>query len=318
MKKHAGTMLAMLLAAAVIFAGFSITRLAEKWLSPAQQPVYVPTDALPTTVLRLEESDYLLLYPMDAYSSDTAVPAMDTPRYKEAYDTFQRLLKEERRNDDPLTEERIALLYHTTLNNILTEKIADFFSLDTDNTERYDAQPEFDHDAYMIEHLEYQPENDLFYLRDFHVTMDLYALHTSQPMAVIPGNITAAFYGDLLGELELVYLRFDTSSPHTELTPAECYSWLMAHHRIYGGYPSPNTYYPVEERPLDGLMTYLRRRYNALRGSGAASWEQLEENFDCILYRNELLCILSAANQRVIFTYDPEVDSFVEFSVQTF
>ena len=51
-------------------------------------------------------------------------------------------------------------------------------------------------------------------------------------------------------------------------------------------------------------------------GKNAAWWDDLEKNAEHILYNDDVLCIFSSGEQRVVLIYDPEVNAFAGFSLQ--
>ena len=303
------SVVSLVLAAVVIAAGVGAVQLAERWLFPPAQPVYIPAESLPTAGIRFETDEALRLYPMNEYDPKKCIPAKETPAFAQGYANYR-----EEQGAAPVesidTSDLTYQGYKASINRLLCNAVQAFLQASEESGRQY---MDFENSVYYaVDRMEYDESSGLFYLQDAPVTLDYWAYYYSTSYSQVPGRVTLAFYSDLHSYCEPVYFRFTPSSTQYYARGInETSEWLYRAHWEYrdnGG----NWY----DNPFVHAMDYAKAAYDR-QCSDAAGWEALTENYSQFIEGNSVICVFSAEKQQLVLTYDPTLDTLTGFSLQT-
>ena len=229
-RTHLATAVSLLLAAVIVCLGVIAVDVAERWLFPAPQPAYIPAGDTQATVLRFESGEELRLYPMNEYDPKNCIPAESSDIFDAGYRTHYLNWNGVEAPEEISTTDRHYVIYKTYIDRLVSAAVGEFVRAEKEGLYLL----KFDLYQYIVNHMEYDPRSDLFYVHDFHVGMHFSSQSNTSSGYDHTGNMTLAFRSDLLTECELVYFRFTTETPVSSGWKTESVNnWLLDNYTDY-------------------------------------------------------------------------------------
>lgn len=287
MHKAFWNVLSILLALVIIVGGTFTSEWVGSQILPPEETVYENIQGN-HGILRLENSQDLMLYPFDDYDPKTCVPIQESKFYQDAWGSAI---------DD------------TALKTIV----------ETLNTYGGDLLPLDSRDSGELLNQETAPQilcnstNEFCYIKDYKTSFGDFK-----------ASVDLAFQTNLDDEWYIPYLYC-----HVETTPTlddtqrqetveRLTNWLDEYKSKIQENKN-NSFRPTysEDNPFPAVFGKLKDICSEKRNLSHKSHylEDMLQNFECMVYRDEIYCIFTSGSDRIVLIYNPELRHFMGYSL---
>lgn len=288
MHKWIWNIVSIFLAVVIIAGGTVASEWASEWAAPTEGTIYQDMTQGNSGTLRLENSEALALYPFDSYNPETCIPISDSDYYTKAW-------------GKPIQDSDMF-----TLIDVLNQYAGAFLPLDDPDSTSLFIEGIY---AYVLcdesSHYCYIKDYPTAY-GDFDATLDI------------------AFITDLRTDWYVPYQYCHVESPDTlsdsdrENSVQELTNWLNEYKdaveasRYTFGKPECS-----EGNPFPVVFSKLKEIASPKRNLSHKSRDltNMLQNFECMIYRDEIYCIFTSGSDRIVLIYNPAIRHFMGYSL---